>query len=287
MCVLVIPYTHGAVRHRAPVLGRGVGIKPLGRAGHVRQRNAILGVRVELRAIRNHQTLAHGDYRGGGNRGQGKLACGAVVGERVVRPLDQWAFSGYRCNAIRCEDARALNLRRRVAHPAGRAVGQPVDERCIVGVGLALVLRADDKIAPLRQTHRRRAGLRHRESRRQRKFADQARAIDDVAFCRDEFVYRTTVVQKAHLQRVIHAIDVERRGVGRGDDGHTVRTPVSGWCRIGTRVQVVRGFLVIQREREGQRTGWHAVHGKYQHHVELDRNQGGIADLKIPMLKRP
>jgi hypothetical protein len=43
---------------------------------------------------------------------------------------------------------------------------------------------------------------------------------------------------------------------------------------------------VVQREREVQWTGWHAVHGKHKHHVELCRNQGRIADLEIPVLKR-
>ena len=65
--VLVIPDAHGAVGQVAPVDGRGVGVEPLGRAGHVRQRDAILGIGIELRAIRDHQALTHTDHRFGGH----------------------------------------------------------------------------------------------------------------------------------------------------------------------------------------------------------------------------
>ena len=66
--VFVIPDAHGTVGQRTAVDSRGVGVEPLGRAGHVRQRGAILGIGVELRAIRDHQPLVHTDHRGGGQR---------------------------------------------------------------------------------------------------------------------------------------------------------------------------------------------------------------------------
>jgi hypothetical protein len=43
---------------------------------------------------------------------------------------------------------------------------------------------------------------------------------------------------------------------------------------------------MIDRERERQRIELHAVHGDYQHHVELSRNQPGLTDCEISMLKR-
>ena len=153
-------------------------------------------------------------------------------------------------------------------------------------VGLARVVHGDGEIAPLCEAHRRGPRLRDRESRRQREFADQARAVDGVAFSRDEFVDGTAVVEEAHLQRVIHSIDVECRGIGRGNDRHAVRTPFSGRCLIGTGVEVVRSLVVVDREREEQRTGRHTVHVKHEHHIEHGRGQPGLIDYEIPMSKR-
>ena len=59
--------------------------------------------------------------------------------------------------------------------------------------------------------------------------------------------------------------------------------PWPGVCRIGTRVQVVRGFLVVEREGEGQRTGLDAVHQEIEHEIELNSSQGRIADREVPV----
>ena len=103
----------------------------------------------------------------------------------------------------------------------------------------------------------------------QRKLSDQARGVDE-AFSGNEFGYRITVDHKTHRQRVIHSTDVERRGRGRGDKSHAVRTSFSSRCRIGTRHEVVRGFLMVKRKCEFQWTGLDAIHIEYEDNIELN-----------------
>ena len=220
--VLVVHDALGAVSHHAGVDEAGrirVGaVEPLGRAGHVRESGAVLRIGVDQRAVRDHQTFAYADHRSGGQRVEREITCGAVIDERIVRALDQRAFARDRRHAVRGEDARAHDLRRRGAHPTRRAVGQTIDERHVERVDGSRVLHVDDEVAPLRRTQRRRAGLvdrDHRRARRRRELPDQARGVGDAAFARNELGYWIAGgVEKVHRQRVVHSVDVERRGRG-------------------------------------------------------------------------
>ena len=270
----------------------GRGVVPLRRAGDVRQRGVVLSAGIELRAIHDDQAFTYVDHRSGGQSLERELARGAVVGERVVRPLHERTLARHRRHAVGREHARARDLRRGVAHSAGRAVGQPIEQRHVERVESARVPHVEAEIAVLRRIHRRRAGFVDREfrragrDRRQHEFADEARAVDRAAFSRDELGHRITVVQEAHLQRVVDPIDVERRGRRRRDDLHTVRAPFPGWCRKGTRHRVVRRLDVVERKGEAQRSAWDAVHVDHEDDIEQNRGQGRVVDLEIPMRER-
>ena len=63
--------------------------------------------------------------------------------------------------------------------------------------------------------------------------------------------------------------------------------PSRGRCRKGTGRRVVRGLQVVERIGESQRPGRDAIHAEHEHDIELNRSQGWIAHLEIPMRKRP
>ncbi len=264
--VLVVHEPHGAVGHRARVDAaariRAEVVVPLRRAGDVRQRDAVLGTGVELRAIDDQQTFADAYHRSGGERVERELTGGAVVDERIVGPLDQRTFTRYWRHAVCGENARAQHFGRRAAHPPVRTVGQPIDERRVERVGHARVPHIEPEAAPHSGIHRRRARLRNRErrsARRQRELPRDTRGVEGAALPRDELGHRIAVVEKTDRQRVIHPADLQRRGLRGRDDRHAVRAPFAGRCRIGTRIRVVRRFLVVERVGEGQtdRSGRH------------------------------
>jgi hypothetical protein len=173
--VLVIDRARRAVGERAgeraAVQDRAVAVEPLGGASDVGERDAVLAVGVEARAVVDDQVLVRTDCAGRVEQRERELAGRCTrVAQRVVRALGEW----------RTSERDALHLGREIAHAARRPVRKPVADRHVPGVGQPGVLHVERELTPLaevqRPAERRGTGLGHHELRR----GDRERRRDTV-----------------------------------------------------------------------------------------------------------